>query len=130
MEKKTKVLELSLTVIQILLAITLLWAAGMKWVKPLNELAAMWPWTGELSPVWVKLTGLVDLSGGLGLILPGLLRMKPQLTALAALGVVALMSSAVIFHLSRGEGSSIGFNIVVALLALFVAWGRRFRKPV
>ncbi len=90
----------------------------------------MWPWTGELSPGFVKLTGLMDLSGGLGLILPGLLRVKPQLTALAAWGVFALMISAILFHVSRGEASSIGFNILVALLTLFIAWGRRSSEPV
>lgn len=130
MKEKSKVLELSLGIIQILLALTLLWAAGMKWFQPKNELAAMWPWTGELSPGFVKLTGLMDLFGGLGLILPDLFRQKPQLTVLAALGVFALMISAILFHVSRGEASSIGFNILVALLTLFIAWGHCSNKPV
>ena len=124
MKKQSKILLGSLWGIQLLLAVTLLWAAAMKWFQPMDQLAAMWPWTGELSPAFVKLTAGMDLIAGLGLILPALLGMRPLLTVLAAIGVITLMSGAIIFHLFRGETSSIGFNAVFALLALFVAWGR------
>lgn len=100
----------------------------MKLAKSPAELAAMWPWAGEVSPALVKLTGIADLLGGLGLILPSLLRIKPALTSAAALGIVVLMICASVFHILRGEASQIGFNLVVAVLAGFVAWGRRKQK--
>jgi hypothetical protein len=46
---------------------------------------------------------------------------------LAALGLVAVMLFASIFHATRGEFSAIGMNMILALIAGFVAWGR-FKK--
>jgi hypothetical protein len=46
------------------------------------------------------------LSGGLGVLLPSLTRIKAQLTLLAALGCVVLMASAIVFHFSRGEAAN------------------------
>lgn len=84
----------------------------------------MWPWAGEVPVAVLKLTGVVDLLGGLGLILPALLQIQPRLTPIAAVGIVALMFCASLFHIVRGEGNQIGFNVVFAALSGFVAWGR------
>jgi hypothetical protein len=123
-QKGSKVLLITLWAAQILLAATFMWAAGMKLFQPIEKLAMMWPWTGQISPVLVKLTGVVDLLGALGLILPSLLRIKPDLTHIAAIGTIALMVCASIFHIVRGEASAIGVNIFFAIIAAFIAWGR------
>lgn len=68
--------------------------------------------------------------GGLGLLLPSSSRIKPGLTVLAALGCAVLMGAAILFHLSRGEAASTPFNVLLAALALFVAWGRRSKAPI
>lgn len=109
------------------MAATLLWAGAMKWFQPVETLAAMWPWTGEVPRAFVKFTGIVDALGALGLILPSLLRVYPKLTPTAAIGVIMLMVCASVFHISRGEASVIGVNVVFAAMAAFVAWGR-FRR--
>jgi hypothetical protein len=62
-----------------------------------------------------------------GVLLPSLTRLNPGLTVLAAIGCVALMAAAIVFHISRGEATDSPFNFVVAALALFVAWGS-YRK--
>jgi hypothetical protein len=67
---------------------------------------------------------MIDLPGGLGIILPSLLRIKPWLTPVAAVAIVAQMVGASAFHIARGEASDIGANIVFALMALFIGWGR------
>ncbi|MGV3609766.1 MAG: DoxX family protein [Fluviicola sp.] len=121
MKKTTHML---LWIAQILLAITLIWAAFLKLFQPISELAKMWSWAGEVSPLLVRFTGVVDLLGGLGMILPALFRFKPVITALAALGIFFLMISAIIFHICRGEASQIGFNVVFGLIAGVVALGR------
>ncbi len=123
-QSPSKALHISLWVLQALLAATLIWAAVLKLGKTPPELAAMWPWAGEVSPSLVKLTGVADLLGGIGLIFPALLRIKPVLTPVAALGIVVLMVCAGVFHIMRGEASQIGFNMVVAGIAAFIAWGR------
>lgn len=127
-QKASKVLHITLWIAQVLLAAVLIWAAGMKLSKPIEELAIMWPWTGQVAPALVKLTGIIDILGALGLILPSLLRIKPNLTPIAAIGVIALMVCASIFHIVRGEASGIGVNIFFAIVAAFIAWGRLKNK--
>lgn len=129
-QKPLTVLHIALWVVQILLAASLVWSAWMKLFQPINQLAAMWPWTGQIPATLVKLTGIVDFLGAIGLILPALLRIRPQLTPIAAGCIIVLMMCAITFHALRGEASVIGFNIVFALLAAFVAWGRFTKAPI
>lgn len=119
----SKPLNIAAWIFQILLSLTLLWAAGMKLFKPIEQLSQQWPWTAD-NPVLTRVAGIVDLLGGLGLVLPMVLRIRPALTLYAAYGTIALMVAASIFHISRGEVSQIGFNIFIALVAGFVVWVR------
>ncbi len=110
-----------LWIVQGILAITFLWAGFMKLFKS-EDLP--FPWVKENANL-VMITGIVDLLGGLGIVLPTLLRIQPKLTIYTAYGIVALMTIASIFHISRGEAKDIGFNIFMLLMAIFVAWGRQ-----
>ncbi|MBT1701032.1 DoxX family protein [Fulvivirgaceae bacterium PWU4] len=125
-QKTSKALNVVLWATQILLAVTFLWAGSMKIFKPG---ALPWPWVKE-NPGLVTITGVVDLLAGLGLVLPALLRIQPRLTVYAAYGTILLMIAASIFHISRGEGSQIGFNIFVLVCAIFIAWGRQTKAPI
>lgn len=120
----SKGLTISLWVVQLLLAGSLVWAVFMKTAQPVDQLAALWPWTAQVPRSFVYLTALFDSLGALGLILPTLFNIRPRLTSWAALGLVGLMIGAIIFHVSRGEASLIGINIGFIVLAFFVAWGR------
>lgn len=123
-QKTSKSLHIALWIVQALLAILFIGTGIFKLVTPVATIAGMWPWSGEY-PNLLRFTGLFDLLGGIGVVLPSLTRIKPELTVLAALGCAALMVSAIIFHLSRGEGANTPFNFVMLALALFVFWGRR-----
>lgn len=127
--KKSKAMHVALWVAQGLLFITLAMGAVMKFM-PIEKIAAMMPWTGELPEITVRLLGVIDLLGVLGVVLPALLRWKPQLTVWAAIGIVLLMISATVFHVSRGEASVIGFNLFTLVMAVFVAWGRFKKAPI
>ncbi|WP_259016675.1 DoxX family protein [Emticicia fluvialis] len=120
----SKIRNMAAWLCQILLSAGFLWAAYMKLFQPIDQLAQMWPWTGD-NPTLTRVAGVVDLLGGLGIILPTALRIKPVLTLYAAYGTILLMLAAGAFHISRGEASQIGFNIFFAALAVFVAWARR-----
>jgi uncharacterized membrane protein YphA (DoxX/SURF4 family) len=124
-QKNSKTIHISLWVVQVILAASLIWAGTIKLFQPAEKLAEMWPWVAQVPNGLLKFTGVIDLLGGLGLILPGLLRIQPKLTYISALCIVVLMVVASVFHITRGEGAKIGANIVFALLALFVAWGRK-----
>jgi uncharacterized membrane protein YphA (DoxX/SURF4 family) len=123
-EKSSNTLSIALWVTQALLSVSFLCGGVMKLFQPVEQLSAMWPWTAEVSPAFLKFTGVVDLLGGLGIILPSLLRIKPWLTPVAAVAIVVQMVGASAFHIARGEASDIGANIVFALMALFIGWGR------
>jgi hypothetical protein len=66
----------------------------------------------------------LEVCGAIGVVLPRLLGIAPVLTPLAAFGLVGLMIGAIVLHLRRDEPQLIVINIVLMLLALFVAWGR------
>lgn len=125
-QKNSKILNILLWIAQIMLSASLIWASSMKLLQSPDKLAEMWPWTAENATL-VKLTGVLDFLAGIGLVLPGLLRMQPKLTIYTAYAVVILMVAASIFHITRGEASQIGVNIFFAALAAFIAWGRQRR---
>jgi uncharacterized membrane protein YphA (DoxX/SURF4 family) len=102
----------------------------MKLTTPIPELSAMMPWAGELSPTFVRLIGLIDLAGGLGLILPSLTRILPHLTVVAALCCILLQILAVGFHSFRGEFAVLPLNAVLLGLTIFIFWGRFKKAPV
>jgi len=118
-----KSLHRVLWVAQILLSLFMLSGTILKWM-PIEKISGMMPWTGQLPQLIVRLLGLIDLLGALGLILPGLLRIRPRLTLWAAGGVLALMVCAILFHISRGESNVIGVNVVAGAMAAFILWGR------
>jgi hypothetical protein len=126
----SKGLNVALWTVQGLLALTFVGTAIWKVATPISDLAAKMPWMGQVSPSFLYATALLDLLGGLGVLLPSLTRIKPGLTVLGALGCVALMAGAIIFHISRGESANTPFNFFVLACSLFVAWGRRAKAPI
>jgi hypothetical protein len=96
---------------------------------PMENLYALIPWTKDVSSLPVRLIGFSEIIGSLGLILPSLLRIKPWLTPLGAIGIAVVMLFAIFFNISIGETSVLGINILLFLIAIFIAWGR-FKKSV
>jgi DoxX-like family len=126
----SKGLSISLWIVQSLLALTFVGTGIWKLATPLPELAAKMPWMGQVSPSFLQVTALFDILGGLGVLLPSITRIKPRLVVLGALGCVALMAAAIVFHVSRGEAAKTPFNVLLVALSLFVAWGRRSKAPI
>lgn len=121
-------LHLALWITQVVLALSFLWAAGMKWFQPTDELATMWPWVAQVPVALVKFTGFVEVAGAIGLLLP--IRSHPATrTSRVAAGVVVWMIGAGMFHLLRHEASGVGVNVGFAVLAAFIAWGRQQQAP-
>jgi putative oxidoreductase len=129
-QKSSKVVNIVLWVFQGLLAAMFIMAGASKLFQTISELANSLPWVTEVPEGLVRFIGISELLGGLGLLLPSLLRIKPILTPVAALGLAAVMVLASIFHISRGETSVIGMNFVIMAIALFVAWGRMKKAPI
>ena len=123
-------LHVGLWVVKALLALTFIGTGLWKVFTPLPQLAAMIPWAGQVPEAFLQATAVVDLCGGIGIVLPALTRIKPGLTVLAALGCALLQACAVVFHVLRGEAANTPFNLLLVVLALFVAWGRHLKAPI
>ena len=115
----------ALWIVQVLLALLFLFAGGMKLVVPPDVLAKMGsPNQIPLPGLFVRFIGVAEVLGALGLILPGLLRIKPWLTPLAAAGLVVIMIGATALNVAADGVAAGVVPLVVGLLAAFVAYGR------
>jgi hypothetical protein len=63
------------------------------------------------------------LLGAVGLILPGLLRVREELTPLAAVGLASIMTGAVATTLAVGGGTAAAMPLALGLVPVFVAYG-------
>ena len=117
-------MNIALWVVQILLAVAFLGSGLMKLTQPKEKIATSMAWAADFSPTAIKLIGLVEVLGALGLVLPAATGIAPILTPLAAVGLALVMVGAAITHARRGESQMIVVNVVLLLLAAFVAWGR------
>ena len=84
----------------------------------------MMAWMYELSPTIHVIAGVLEILGGLGLILPAVTRIQTRLVPLAATGLALVMVGAAIWHIQRGEFFNIGINIGNIVLMAFLAYGR------
>ena len=123
-----KALNAFLWLSQGLIAFFMLWGAYMKLGVPVGEAAQMMPWVA-VHPDLARFTGIVDLLGGIGILLPALLRIQPRLSLAAAIGIIVLQILAMGFHLMRGEAMVLPMNFVLLGLAVFVLWGRSKAVP-
>lgn len=114
---------------QVVVALSFIAGGLVKLVQPIPDLAAMWPWTGDIPAGAVRLLGIVDLAGGLGVLVPTLLGVWPGVTLLAAIGCIALQACAMVFHASRGELADVPVNLVFLLLSALIFLGRRNSAP-
>ena len=110
----------ALWVVQGLLALLFLWAGGIKLVLPLEALTGPVPLPG----LFLRFIGVAEVLGAIGLILPGLLGIRPGLTLLAASGLVIIMLGATVITLVGGDVALALFSVMVGFVAAFVAYGR------
>jgi len=124
-------MKIGLWVAQVFVALMFCYSGYLKLATPLPDLAEMGMlWPSEVSPVFLTSIGLIDLAGGIGILLPALTRIMPRLTVYAAIGCSALQVCAIIFHAMRGELAVLPFNFILLALALFVFWGRSKKAPI
>ena len=126
----SKPLRIALWTVQVLVALLFLNAGFMKTTGAIDELAKAMTWVARHSEGFVRFVGISELLGGLGLLLPALTRIKPQLTPVAASALALVMVLAAGEHLLNGEAAMIGINAVFGVLCLFVAWGRFRKAPI
>lgn len=122
-KQRNHITSISLWTLQIVLALMFLLVGGMKLIMPIQMLVAQMPL--PLPGLFIRFIAIAEVAGALGLILPGLLRIRPLLTPLAALGLVLDMIGATTYNLISGEIGAAVTTVVLGLICLLIAYGRR-----
>jgi DoxX-like family len=118
--KETKFKNHALWTAQWLLALLFLWAGGIKLVLPLEMLKG----PVELPGLFLRFIGVAETLGAFGLILPWLLRIRPVMTPLAAVGLAIIMIGATVTTLVGGLSAFALLPATVGILAGSIAYGR------
>ena len=125
--RRERKIDAALWTVQVLLALLFVFAGVMKLVAPPEMLKG--PGI-EFPLLFLRFIGLCELAGGLGLVLPGLLRLRTGLTPLAAAGLAIIMLGATATTLIGGLGAAALTPAVVGLLSASIAYGRTRRVPL
>src|SRR5690349_3098916 len=123
--RRERKINAALWTVQVLLAALFLFAGGMKLVAPPEMLKG----PIEFPVLFIRFIGVCEFAGGLGLLLPGLLRIRTGLTPLAAAGLVIIMIGATATTVIGGMGAGAVVPFVIGILAASVAYGRSRRVP-
>ena len=117
-------MNIALWIVQASLALFFLAAGSIQLVQPKVKLAVIMAWVEDFSPGTVRLIGILEILGAIGIVLPALIGIFPWLTSLAAAGLLITMVGAIITHARRSEYSMIIINVVLLVFTAFVAYGR------
>lgn len=113
--------------LQVLLAAVFL-AHGLMLIAPPAEMVEMI--NAQLGVGFRIFLGVAEVLAAIGLIAPGVTRILPWLTQLAAAGVMIVMVSATVLHLVRAEYSSALTTTILLAMATFVAYQRWKIRPI
>ncbi|MBZ5492259.1 MAG: DoxX family protein [Acidobacteriia bacterium] len=119
-------MNVALWVMQTILAFGFVFGGLNKIVQPKEKLAEKfrWFWVNDFSAGAVKLIGVAEVAGGIGIVLPTLLNIAPLLTPIAGISLAILMLGALVVHLRRKENSEAVAPLVLVFVFLSIAYGR------
>jgi uncharacterized membrane protein len=118
-------LDIGLWIVQGVLALIFLLAGSMHALRYEASKKNL-PWVKDMPRGIVVFDGVMEILGGLGIVLPRLTGILPWLTSLAATGLAIIMLSAMVLHARRKEYPAIGMTGLLLVLAVIVAYGRWF----
>jgi uncharacterized membrane protein YphA (DoxX/SURF4 family) len=127
MRMGARVGNIALWVLQVLMAILFFWHGQFSVFPPADMVAMINANIGEGLRVFI---GVAEILAAIGLIVPGLTRILPWVTALAAAGLMIVMSSATVFHVYRGETASAISAAVIFVLVSVIAYTRWKVAPI
>jgi uncharacterized membrane protein YphA (DoxX/SURF4 family) len=121
-------MNIVLWILQVLLGVVFI-AAGYNHGFNIDKARTQMKWMTAVPDNMLRFIGVSEILGGIGLILPAVLGILPQLVAWAAVGLAVIMLLAAVFHLTRREYGAVVMNLVLFALAAFVAYGRFVLVP-
>lgn len=116
-----------ITVLQVVLGFLLTLGGLVKIALPYARYSSIpaVAWSQEFKPAHLKLLGVLEVAGGVGLIVPLFVPALTMLVPLAGVGVALYMAGAMATHLRRSEYPHMAGNFIVFLVpALLVAYSR------
>jgi hypothetical protein len=126
----TKSGNAGLWIAQSLLALAFLFAGAMKLIMPIDVLEQQ----AQLPGLFLRFIACAEILGALGLVLPGIFRIRTELTSLAATGIVLIMTGATVIGLERGQVGGSIMPFILGLTAALIAAQRSewdaTREPV
>lgn len=112
----------ALWIVQGLLAALFLLAGVPKLVMSAGQMAA--PGPIQVPVPFIRFIGVCEILGAIGMVLPGLTRIRPGLTPLGAGGLVIIMIGATVINMVNGMAAFAMPAAVLGLMAAYVVWGR------
>ena len=122
-------MNILLWVLQIVFGVYFVAIGVMHFVLP-PGLPAQMAWMYELSTPLHTVSGIAEILGGLGLILPAVTRIQTRLVVWAATGLALVMLAATLWHIPRGEFMNMVLTLVNAGIMAFIAYGRARLAPL
>jgi uncharacterized membrane protein len=122
-------MNIALWVVQVLTALGF-GGHGFLLLSGPQRMAERVPWIRGLPGGFVRVLGVLEILGAIGVVIPAATGVLPSLTVAAAGGLVAMMLLAILFHITRREWPNIGLNLVLGALAFAVAYGRLVIEPL
>ena len=116
-------MNIALWIVQILLTVIFFFHGWLMWTTPQSVQQTM-AYILAIPSGFRRFIGTAEFLAGAGLIVPALTGILTWLTPLAATGLIIVMAGAVIDHIQRKEYPNLGLNLVLLVMAIFVAYGR------
>ncbi|MCC7370356.1 MAG: DoxX family protein [Chloroflexi bacterium] len=126
--RRRQIVNIALWTLQVLVGALFIFGGSAKLAMPLDELLAQMPIA--LPGLLMQFISVAEVVGGLGLILPGLVRIRVGLTALAAAALTIIMVGAVVVCSLSGDVLAPLFPLVTGLLTATIAYGRWQLRPL
>jgi uncharacterized membrane protein len=111
-----------LWIVQGLLAAMFLLAGVPKLVMSAAQMTA--PGPIQLPVAFIRVIGVCEILGAIGMILPGITRIRLGLTPLGAGGLVIIMIGATVINIVNGPAAVAVVTALLGLMAASVVWGR------
>jgi putative oxidoreductase len=87
-------------------------------------------WVGAVPRPLLVFISVAEVLGAVGLVIPGLIHVAPDLTVAAASGLAVIQVFAFFFHLRRHEPRNAAANLVLMSLLVALALGRSLFAPL
>jgi len=115
-------LKVAYWVIAGLLAVVYGFSGVKKLVQSQDQLRPMMGWVDTMPMSRIRMIGLLEVLGTIGVIAPPLSGITPGVAVAAAIGLALIQIGAFRLHLSRHEPANLPLNAVLLVLAIAATW--------